>query len=62
LNSSEGGLGWADFAWPLPAGNTCTEVNCPGARDDTHSLAPGKYVCYIVMDGRIFGPQSLLVE
>jgi len=31
------------------------------ASGDVWAFDPGKYVCYMIMDGRTFGPQSLQV-
>jgi hypothetical protein len=67
-------LDWGEpvrFDWAIPVYGDVLKPGAPArgcfaidalATGNTHSLDPGKYVCYIVMDGRIFGPRPLLVE
>ena len=66
-------LDWAvplQFDWAVPIYGEQLKVGMSArgcfaidalATGSMRPLSSGKYVCYIVMDGRIFGPQSLLI-
>jgi len=67
------GLDWdvpLRFDWAVPVYGDPLEAGMPArgsfaidalASGDTRSLEPGKHVCYIVVDGRIFGPHFFKV-
>lgn len=56
--------------WAVPVYGDKLEVGAPArgcfaidalATGSVHELAPGRYLCYILIDGQIFGPQTLQV-
>ena len=69
------GLGWdapLQFDWavpvygePLAAGmqaSGCFAIDAFASAHNRQALSPGTYVCYLIMDGRIFGPKTLQVN
>ncbi len=69
------GLDWAvpiQFDWAVPVygeplavgmpASGCFAINAFASGHNTQTLSPGKYVCYLIMDGRIFGPKTLQVN
>ena len=66
------GLDWEEpiqFDWampvygePLAVGMLARGCFAIDALANAQALSPGKYVCYLIMDGRIFGPKTLQVN
>ncbi|HFQ81469.1 MAG TPA: hypothetical protein ENK33_08880 [Desulfobacterales bacterium] len=68
------GLDWDEplqFDWAVPVyggpltvgmpANGCFAIDAFATGHNAPVLRPGKYVCYLIMDGRIFGPKTLQV-